>query len=321
MIRASAPGKVIIAGEYAVLDGAPAICMAVSRRARVEISAGGEDCHVLAAPGFLSEAVRVTALADCAEIPLLAAVWRTLPVGVAGYLNINIDSREFVATDSKKVGLGSSAAVAVALSAATGQLTGECSNILERAWQAHHAFQGGSGSGADIACSATGGVVEYRRGNRQIAALTWPPGLHYALLWSGQSSDTLLQIKKLAETSLHASRRALAEAASSVVSVWQEGNATDIVAILGSYTATLHQFDVDHALGIFDAGHAELVAAADSSDVVYKPCGAGGGDLGIVISENESALQAFVEVAQGQNFEPLALSMDSSGVQVEGNLG
>ena len=26
-IQTSAPGKVIIAGEYAVLDGAPAICM------------------------------------------------------------------------------------------------------------------------------------------------------------------------------------------------------------------------------------------------------------------------------------------------------
>ncbi len=42
-ITASAPGKLVLSGEYAVLDGAPAICMAVDRRARVTISASGEE--------------------------------------------------------------------------------------------------------------------------------------------------------------------------------------------------------------------------------------------------------------------------------------
>ena len=36
-IRASAPGKIVLSGEYAVLDGAPAICAAVDRRAAVTI--------------------------------------------------------------------------------------------------------------------------------------------------------------------------------------------------------------------------------------------------------------------------------------------
>jgi phosphomevalonate kinase len=30
-ITASAPGKLVLSGEYAVLDGAPAICVAVDR--------------------------------------------------------------------------------------------------------------------------------------------------------------------------------------------------------------------------------------------------------------------------------------------------
>ena len=36
-VTASAPGKVVLSGEYAVLSGAPAICMAVNRRATVTI--------------------------------------------------------------------------------------------------------------------------------------------------------------------------------------------------------------------------------------------------------------------------------------------
>ncbi len=42
-VTASAPGKVILSGEYAVLDGAPAISMAVNRRAVVTLTTVGDD--------------------------------------------------------------------------------------------------------------------------------------------------------------------------------------------------------------------------------------------------------------------------------------
>ena len=49
---ASAPGKVVLSGEYAVLDGAPAVCMAVDRRAIARVSACGGDWHRVTAPGY-----------------------------------------------------------------------------------------------------------------------------------------------------------------------------------------------------------------------------------------------------------------------------
>ena len=54
-VVASAPGKIVLSGEYAVLFGAPAVCMAVTRRAVVTgaDSADGE-CHVTT-PGFTGE--------------------------------------------------------------------------------------------------------------------------------------------------------------------------------------------------------------------------------------------------------------------------
>lgn len=318
-VVASAPGKVIIAGEYAVLDGAPAICMAVNCRARVMISANRMDVHCVTAPGFLDMPLRAATFANCSEVPLLAAVWRQIPLNIDGYLNIEIDSSDFVSAGGEKFGIGSSAAVAVALTAAVGQLT-DGIDIREQAYAAHNEFQGG-GSGADVACSVAGGIIEYQQGDLQSQVLAWPAGLHYALLWSGRSSDTPAQLSKLAMVKPRASRQALATAAGTVASVWQGGRAAEVVAAVGEFTDSLQRFDVDHALGIFDAGHREMVAAAVSSDVVYKPCGAGGGDLGIAICEDEQALRAFVEAAKRQNFAPLPLSIEASGVEVEGSLG
>ena len=41
MIRASAPGKVVLWGEYAVLTGAPGLVLAVDRRAGCTLTPGG----------------------------------------------------------------------------------------------------------------------------------------------------------------------------------------------------------------------------------------------------------------------------------------
>ena len=54
-VVASAPGKVVLCGEYAVLDGAPAICMGLNRRAIAKIDESPDgQCHV-ATPGFAGD--------------------------------------------------------------------------------------------------------------------------------------------------------------------------------------------------------------------------------------------------------------------------
>ncbi|HEX7719131.1 MAG TPA: hypothetical protein VF389_04940, partial [Woeseiaceae bacterium] len=47
-VMMSAPGKAVLCGEYAVLDGAPAIVMAVNCRARVKLQSTNEASHSLA---------------------------------------------------------------------------------------------------------------------------------------------------------------------------------------------------------------------------------------------------------------------------------
>ena len=70
-VRTSAPGKVILSGEYAVLDGAPAVVMAVDRRARVSVSAGSGDWHRVSAPGLFEGDFEAT----LREIETFTAHW------------------------------------------------------------------------------------------------------------------------------------------------------------------------------------------------------------------------------------------------------
>ena len=71
------------------------------------------------------------------------------------------------------------------------------------------------------------------------------------------------------------------------------GDAGQIIAGYREYCDQLRQFSVDHDLGIFDAGHDELWHSANAAGLTYKPCGAGGGDVGILLGTDTAELDAF----------------------------
>ena len=131
-MHASAPGKVILSGEYAVLDGAPAIAMAVSRRAQVTIATvGGDDSRIrMNGPGKKAD----TSLFDCA---MDAAEFEK-----RDNYSFTLDTSAFVATGSDvKLGIGSSAALTVALVQALVSLQDNDREVGEIASKAHRNFQ------------------------------------------------------------------------------------------------------------------------------------------------------------------------------------
>jgi phosphomevalonate kinase len=103
-----------------------------------------------------------------------------------------------------------------------------------------------------------------------------------------------------------------------VASAWGSGSAQKVLLEYRDYIRVLREFSDDHGLGIFDAGHAEMTAAAEAAGLVYKPCGAGGGDVGIVLSSRVESIAEFVDRAKEQSFRHLAISADPLGVQVTG---
>jgi len=319
-ISASAPGKLVLSGEYAVLDGAAAISMAVDRRAIVTIVPREGDCHAVRAPGFSDSETFFTGEsgvlswhAGGKDFALFEQVWVAAGMSLQDSLSFTLDTRAF-RENGTKTGIGSSAALTVALAASMSAIGG--AGGAEVARRAHREFQGGSGSGVDIANSLAGGVIEYRIGNNTDPGVAWPEGLRCAVYWSGVASDTRSKLELLREQRATAARGALGDAAEQFAAVFREGLVTRILDELDDYKEALRRFDADYGLGIFDAGHAHLVDAATAHGVVYKPCGAGGGDVGIALAAAEDSLASFTEVAGAFGFRRLDMNLDLQGVML-----
>ena len=215
---ASAPGKLVVCGEYAVLDGAPAVAVAVDRRAVVRVEAA--DQWSVAAPGFDERrrefrvrAARIEWPRGRSPLPLLDAVFGSLARAPDRPLALTMDTAAFSAAGSK-LGLGSSAALAVALGGAlTTWLTGSGDGLPETAGSAHRELQGGRGSGVDVATAVRGGLIRYRMPD-EVVDLVWPRGLRARVLYSGVPASTTAKLDRLAAADRDPSREALAGAIS-----------------------------------------------------------------------------------------------------------
>ena len=325
MIAASAPGKIVLGGEYAVLEGAPAICAAVDRRARVAITPSSGDNHRVVAPGYSDIEGSFTLQSSVMhwqqggdEYRLVEAVWCAMQPEVDASLSLLLDTRDFRETPSgEKTGIGSSAALAVALAAALGEVSSKRHDVGALAAQAHCEFQDGRGSGVDIACSFHGGVIEYRMRDRVSTPLDWPQGLHYALLWSGVAVSTRNQLSLWRASTPGPTLQRLVAAAEQLADAWRSADAMAIFDQYRGYGEALAAFGAQHELGIYDSGHAEVATAADRAGLFYKPCGAGGGDVGLVLGLDHGAVSEFAAGCSHLGFRQLAASLQAPGVRLD----
>ena len=327
-IAVSAPAKAVLCGEYAVLYGAPAACIALNRRARVTIQPATEAYSSVAAPGYVEQRLRFSC-SDNGRVEwldrqendvhrLFSAVWAKADRPSSGPLSITIDSRAFYDEKTqRKLGIGSSAATATALAAA---LSSEVSKLgaatLTVAAEAHADFQQGRGSGIDVATSFHGGVILFEAG-RMVRPLEWPRGLSYRLYWSGREAATSEKLARL-DGSGGALGDELARRSKSAILAIDSGSAVRVLDALARYVEAMENFDRAHSIGIFTAGHDGLVSAARKQrNCVYKPCGAGGGDIGLAVTQDEEELNAFSEVARSLGFRALDIEIDPHGVRRE----
>ena len=306
MTVSTAPGKVYLFGEHAVVYGEPAVPCAIERRARVTAERRSDghlrvDARDLSLDGFTVEYAGGTGGCPDIDVP------EPLVDAAMSYVDEAIEQVRDV-TDEPEVGfdvsiesdiplgagLGSSAAVVTAaIDAATRELgvTLSAEELAARAFKTEYEVQGGQASRADTFCSVTGGAVRIEGEDcRSIGA----PDLPLVIGFDGGAGDTgalVAGVRDLKET---------------------YGFAADIVASIGDIVrygeGSLADGDLEELGRLMDANHGLLAALGVSSRTLdamvwaareagaygAKLTGAGGGGCIVALDptdETETALR------------------------------
>lgn len=334
-VTASAPGKLVLLGEYAVLEGAPALVMAVDRRARVTLTETTDGGCIIDAPSLDIRGARCRLHdgrigwsnidADAADrLELVGAIIEAAnPPLPPCRATLDTDAF-FVQSGGSKLGLGSSAALTVAFSGAIQGLRGEPAPRANELIALHRDMQGGRGSGIDIAASLHGGVIEYHMGGKQpgITPLRLPDSLGVACVWSGHSASTgafLQQVelwRERAPADYSALMRRLEFVAGEGVAAVGNNDAEAFLDAARTYAQTLAELGRASGTAIMTPEHVEIAAMAADCGVTYKTCGAGGGDVGVAFATDRDRLTYFSRRLARAGYRTLDLARDARGLAV-----
>jgi phosphomevalonate kinase len=294
-VKARAPGKLVISGAYAVLEGAPAIVSAVDRFVTADAARPAE---------------------------------RVTPEVRAALANANapwFDASE-LRQGGQKLGLGSSAAILVASLAA--RVLAERGPLADRelaaavaapALAAHAAAQAG-GSGVDVAAAAYGGTLLFRRAAPTHAeSVPLPAAVHVETFWSGAEASTSALVSRvfsLQERDAAAFSRLLgaqAAAAEAAERALRAGDGAGLVAALAAQRHALTELGSAAGVAIVTPSARVLAGAAEREQATALPAGAGGGDVLIFAGRSESS-DGFRELAEQHGYLRLELRLGARGV-------
>ena len=187
LAQGSAPGKLILFGEHAVVYGHTAIAAAVGLRSTVSLFAADGPTHIRHSSFHDFRLRRAVAMTFPAE-GLAVDIHSELPPGR---------------------GMGSSASIAVAMVRAAAALNGELPDEdeqFERSLVLERIFHG-TPSGVDNAVAVREGLLRFRRGPPlEIVALTIAAPLHLVILDSGSAGSTAEQVARVRQARPEADR-------------------------------------------------------------------------------------------------------------------
>jgi len=318
-IQVSIPGKIVISGEYAVLDGAPAIVSTLKQKVNITIQKSDKNHNIYTTsvlqgvfPFTMDDDANVLWLeADPGVFGLLLQhAFKILKPKLKENLWIAVDSSEFFRTTKDgtaiKLGIGSSAAVSVGITQALSQyqaIRSSPENLLSQANSIHQGLQGKQGSGIDVACCfADQGVIECTKDsvkNHTWSILSWPNGLHLKALTTSQYGSTNRLVANYQRASnlypkeFNSALDQFLEITQSLSHAWKSEDVDLIIDLLRAYDVHIKKLDKIGGIGIYTQVHADIQNIASTHNVFYKPSGAGGGDIGLAFSSSLDALSDF----------------------------
>ncbi|WP_147915249.1 phosphomevalonate kinase [Ruania zhangjianzhongii] len=349
MISAQAPGKLFIAGEYAVVEpGQPAVLVAVDRYLTVHLDVGEHAADVGRVHSSAYErgplvwareqgTGRIVVEHDPRDyvISALRTVDRLRAErGLAPeYFDVRIVS-ELEDQAGRKFGLGSSAAVTVALITALDEFYRLGLTRLERFQLALLATIAVSpkASGGDLAAITFGGWISYTSPDRAellahldahgvTATLTAPgwqllrvrrlpaPGdLQLLVGWTGTPAATEILVAGVQHTGepyadfLTSSRACVQDLVTAL-----ETDPSSAVDVLRRARRLLHQLERHSGILIETEMLRDLCEIAERHGAAGKPSGAGGGDCGIVLARASASVTGILAEWEARDIRHLGL--------------
>jgi len=339
----SAPGKLFVSGEYAVLWGGVSRVAAVGPRTAALVRRRSDgQVHLCLEEGTLSGRTTPKGVRWEREVPAgFSFVARTLDEALRlhGRECVGFDlavAPSAVGPNGRKLGMGGSACATVLAADAVRFVLEERFDALKLALVTHAAAQGGKGSGGDVAASYAGGVVRYRRyevaglieassGGGYRATLdaappvdVWRlpmPKVSMAYAFTGESASTRLLISQVEARLNESGRRAFVERSDAL------GHEIEVGLSGGDFAAFTEAVREQHAhlqqLGPLETEPMRRVLGLAS---VYgcagKLSGAGGGDGCILFAPDVEKRAALMEGLEARGFHTLPLEAEP-GVRAE----
>lgn len=288
-----APGKAMIVGEYAVLDGSPAVVAAI-------------DCFAEATlrPGMVPNASPFLVAAQIQTRQALQARGIDPAMARIDWLP-QVDTSSF-SRDGRKLGLGSSAAATVAAVGSWYVAAGldvdsdaVRHEIAAVARDAHDAAQGIRGSGSDILAAAWGGVRVV--GAASISAmpehLHLPDGLRLCLIATTESASTaqLVARYRQAGDATQPARALLSQAAVEFISACRDDQAELALQSIHQALQGYVQLGSVISCALATEEHRTIADVVRSLGGAAKPSGAGGGDLAVALVPDDTATQRLIQ--------------------------
>lgn len=309
-VKVSAPGKLFLSGEYAVLEGAEAVIDSVDRRVFATTTRKNIP------QSLLIKDIKKTTTAFLTE---------RSGSSVGQIPNIDIDSKGF-SISKRKLGIGSSAAVAASATAALFEWAGlpiknHLTEILMVATNGHRAYQGGEGSGADVATSVYGGTIIFTAGTSVEQTAFLP--IKKVFIWTGKSASTVSlvgAVKKLQEQNpraYHQSMEPLVALAEQLAQCYRTGHVNQLITLTHQYGDAMEALGQAAQVEIVTDKMKTIAQLAQACGGACKPSGAGGGDAAMAVFKNDSDAESFKIQLNLQELEILNFTTHTAGVRKE----
>lgn len=301
---ASAPGKLFLGGEYAVLEGGVAVVTTVDLR----VTATTSDDRPSSSP--VLEAVR-------------REVETHLGARTANLPTVKADSDD-LSRGRTKLGLGSSAAVAAAATGALFEWAGlpvgeHRDDALAVATRAHRAAQGQKGSGADVAACVLGGTIVFTPGATplEVERVSTP----HVIVWTGTPASTVDlvgAVKRLAARdagtygALMGDMKVIAER---IADLFQSGSHGGLPKLYDRYGDLMARLGESAGADIVTQAHARARELAAKFKGGAKPSGAGGGDCAIAAFEDPQDAKRFADACRSEGLIIIDAKIHAEGLR------